>query len=194
MQELTNPKHVSLYIATPDIFVIQTDEPDPYNLHDFIKMHAVNENGENLDHMIICEDQYVDFTTAGDYAVYAMVMDSQGRVDSDYLIVHVLTSKEAKSYERKGTFPGLEERLRVNQDTGISEADLLDDDESLDEDVYAEELADEPTLSPAEEVALIQSQNEQIKPPIGNVFDGFLIVILLVAVVLAGWFFADMFI
>lgn len=131
-------KPVAVYIATPDVFVEATDIPNAYNLKDFIVAHAVSDKGENLDHMLTFDLSGVDYSTPGDYAVYAMAMDTMGHVDSDYLLVHVLNQREASQYEKTGTFPGLDDRLRQSQypqeddDSYVASADASQDSSTND--------------------------------------------------------------
>lgn len=173
-------KHVTLYIATPDIFVEQTNIPNPYDLQDFMIMHATGENGENLDHMISYDDNGVDFRTAGDYVVYAMVMDLKGNVDSDYMIVHVLNPKEAKIYEKSGSFPGLGERLRASQNP-------RDDFQQNEDNQYLD-----PTLSPSEAIKVLEEREDKHDAH-ESLINSILMVILFAALAFVCWFLVDMF-
>lgn len=129
----TTSKPVAVYIAIPDIYVESTDIKNAYNLREYIVAHAISSSGENLDHMLTFDLSSVDYSTPGDYPVYAMAMDSSGHVDSDYLLVHVLNPREGAQYERRGTFPGLKQRLRKSQDPEE------DDDHSQGSDVDDED-------------------------------------------------------
>lgn len=135
----TTSKPVAVYIATPDIYVEATDIKNAYNLREYIVAHAISSSGENLDHLLTFDLSSVDYSTPGDYPVYAMAMDSAGHVDSDYLLVHVLNPREVAQYERRGTFPGLKQRLRKSQDPEEDDADYSQDSDVGDENQsYAE--------------------------------------------------------
>lgn len=129
----TTSKPVAVYIATPDIYVEETDIPNAYDLREYIVAHAISGSGENLDYMLTFDLSSVDYSTPGDYPVYAMAMDNVGNVDSDYLLVHVLSQREAAQYERKGTFPGLKQRLRKSQNPEEDDYDYASSNDGREE-------------------------------------------------------------
>lgn len=188
---------LTLSIMTPDIFVETTDIPNPYNLADFVTMHAMGPNGEVLDNMITYDDSQVDYSTPGDYMVYALVIDKQGDMASDYFIVHVLTAREAKKYERNLDFPGLDRRLKKSQPQ-VNQASNSKDDvdfEDFDTGDYRNEELD--GIKHGSQIDEIKKDGNTEKKPKRSVFSNVMFdlgcvgIVALIALLI--WGFYDLF-
>lgn len=90
-------KNPTIRINPRDVYVEQTNLPDPYNWHDLVKIAAKDFNGKNIpldnDHFLL-DTSKVDFSHVGVYFVSVSVMDDFANMTLDYIKVHVLSPEE----------------------------------------------------------------------------------------------------
>ncbi|MCT7731189.1 hypothetical protein [Lactobacillus crispatus] len=81
-----------------DIYVYQTNLPNPYDLLQLTKISAVDHDGNpinlNSQHLVL-DTSKVDYSQVGTYTVSMSVMDDELNMALDYLTIHVLSPEEA---------------------------------------------------------------------------------------------------
>lgn len=87
-----------------DIYVYQTNLPNPYNLLQLTKISAVDYKGNqiNLDQQhLVLDTSTVNYSRVGTYTVSLSVMDNELNMNLDYLTIHVLSPEEADRINAK---------------------------------------------------------------------------------------------
>ena len=122
-------KNPTVKINPRDVYVEQTNLPDPYNWYDLVQIAATDFNGNNIpldNNHFLLDTSKVDFSHIGVYFVSVSVMDDFANMSLDYIKVHVL-SPEALFGHR--LLPkDEEERIRYSSD--LPSLDEDDDENS----------------------------------------------------------------
>ena len=80
-----------------EVYVEQTEIPNPYNLADLVNITATDYSGvENLNNRLNVNWDNVDFTKAGTYTVTVSVMDDSLNLALNSFIIHVVPTQATK--------------------------------------------------------------------------------------------------
>ncbi|MDN5639016.1 MAG: hypothetical protein L0G48_12780 [Staphylococcus equorum] len=87
-----------------DIYVYQTNLPNPYDLLQLTHINASDYQGNKIyldkQHLIL-DTSKVDYSHTGTYTVSISVMDNEMNMTLDYLTIHVLSPEEADRINAK---------------------------------------------------------------------------------------------
>lgn len=92
-------KNPTVKINPRDVYVEQTNLPDPYNWYDLVQIAATDFNGNNIpldNNHFLLDTSKVDFSHIGVYFVSVSVMDDLANMSLDYIKVHVLSPEETE--------------------------------------------------------------------------------------------------
>lgn len=84
-----------LKVEPTDIWVEQTDLPNPYDLTEFLTITAVDQQGHDLTDAVLLNLRDIDYQTVGDYPVTVSVTDSVANMSFAQLTVHVVPPEES---------------------------------------------------------------------------------------------------
>lgn len=92
-------KNPTIQINPRDIYVEQTNLPDPYNLFDLTTISARDYKGDGIpldSNHFLWDTSKVDYSHVGVYFVSVSVMDDFANMALDYIKVHVLSPEETE--------------------------------------------------------------------------------------------------
>ncbi|QNQ82994.1 hypothetical protein FP435_00385 (plasmid) [Lactobacillus sp. PV037] len=92
-------KNPTLTISPSKIYVLQTNQKDPYNLKDLLSLKAIDYRGRDISSNIVLSQDDIDYSKSGNYSVTVAVLDDQSNMTLSAFTVCVLTSQQADELE-----------------------------------------------------------------------------------------------
>ncbi|MDC2829067.1 hypothetical protein PO250_01790 [Limosilactobacillus mucosae] len=80
-----------------DVYVQKTKIKNPYNILDLANGRAFAADGTDITDSLVISLKKVDFRNVGDYECTMSVMDIQGNLAINYLMVHVVPAHRLKN-------------------------------------------------------------------------------------------------